>query len=171
MASNSPELSNAPAEQALWMGGRLLLVHHAPADSAPEPCVTESWIHVGQGHEEVRHRAVDFIYFLLEGSMTFDVEGKVTELTPGQSVFIPRGSRHRSRCNGPELARFLIMATPGRPWVDYVHAIGTPATARTMPPADFKPVPLEYVKRVAVANGLEFTGGPRLPGASRSGQG
>ena len=152
------------------MGGRLLVVHHAPADGAPEPCLTETWINVGQGPEEFRHRQIDFIYHLLEGHMTFSVAGKITEVYPGDTVFVPRGTPHTNRVNGPIRARALIMTTPGQPWVDYVRAIGTPATASALPPPEFKPVPLEYIRRLAVANGIEFTG-PRLPGSSRSGGG
>lgn len=169
MSSEMLNTEILPGQEALWMGGRFMIIHHAPEEGAPEPCVSESWINVGQGHEEVRHFRMDFMYHLLEGNMTFEMDGKLMTMRPGNTLFIPRGTPHKSRADGPERSRFFIMATPGRPWVDYVRAIGTPATGPTMPPADFKPVPMEYVKRVAVANGLEFTGGPRLPGASRSG--
>ncbi|HSV79638.1 MAG TPA: cupin domain-containing protein [Ramlibacter sp.] len=163
--SDIPDLAG---REALWMGGRLLVVHHAPAAGATEPCVTESWLHVGQGPEEYRHRYVDFLYFLLEGHLTFNVEGRISELRPGTSLFVPRGTRHTYRVDGPTRARILIMGTPGQPWVDYVRAIGSPATAASMPPPDVRLVPMDYLKRVAVANGLEFTG-PRLAGASRGG--
>lgn len=168
--SEAPEIPDVMGREALWLGGRLIVVHHAPQVGASEPCVTESWLNVGQGPEECRHRYVDFLYFLLEGCMQFRVEGQMSELTAGRALLIPRGSRHTYLVNGPVRARVLIMTTPGQPWVDYVRAIGTPATASTMPPAEFKPVPMEYVRRVAMGNGLEFTG-PRIAGASRGGHG
>lgn len=168
--STTPEIPDVMDREALWMGGRLIVIHHAPALAAPEPCVTESWLNVGQGPEECRHQYIDFMFFLLEGHMTFRVEDKMSELTAGSALLVPRGTRHTYLVNGPTRARVLIMTTPGKPWVDYVRAIATPATASTMPPADFKPVPMEYVKRVAMGNGLEFTG-PRIAGASRGGNG
>ena len=171
MNTSIPNVALSSGQEALWMGGRFMIVHHAPNEGAPEPSLSESWINPGQGHEEVRHYRMDFMYHLLEGHMTFDVDGKILELVPGGTIFIPRGTRHTSRADGSERAHFMIVTTPGRPWIDYVRAIGTPASEAAMPPEDFKPVPMEYVRRVAVANGLEFTGGPRLPGASRSGHG
>lgn len=168
MNSESQTIRNILDKEALWMGGRLLVLHHAPEYGSTAPSVSESWVNVGQGPEESRHTEIEFVYFLLEGHMTFSIEGTISELHPGDMAFVPRGARHTNRVNGPIPARVLILTTPGWPWVKYVRAIGTPACASTMPPSDFKPVPMEYIKRLATANGFEFTG-PRLPGASRSG--
>ncbi len=168
MTTSTLQIPDAPGREAIWMGGRRIVIHHAPEPGAPEPCVTESWLNPGQGPEECRHRCMDFMYFLLEGHMTFRVDDRMSELAAGSSIFIPRGTRHTYLVDPAMHARVLVMGTPGWYWVDYVRAIGFPATAPTMPPADFKPLPMEYVKRVAAGNGLEFTG-PRIPGASRGG--
>ncbi|MCX6497534.1 MAG: cupin domain-containing protein [Arthrobacter sp.] len=154
--------------EALWMGGRLVVIHHAPGTDDPEPSVTESWLNVGQGPKEFRHHQLGFLYVLVEGHMTFSVEDEIIELHAGRSLFVPRGVRHTYRVNGPIPARVLIMTTPGRAWVDYLRAIGQPATSATLPPATFEPIPMECVQRVATANGLAFVG-DRLPGSSRSG--
>jgi mannose-6-phosphate isomerase-like protein (cupin superfamily) len=168
MTSTAPPIPDLAGREALWMGGRLIVIHHAPEAGATEPCVTESWLNAGQGPEECRHRYIDLTYYLIEGQMDFSLAGEVSPLRQGTMVFVPRGTRHTYCVTSQSGARVLVMGTPGQPWVDYVRAIGFPATAATMPPPDLKLVPMEYVKRVAAGNGLEFTGA-RLPGASRGG--
>lgn len=154
--------------EALWMGGRLAVIHHAPEYGDNAPAITESWLNVGQGPKEFRHNNMGVAYYLIEGHMTFSIEGELVELQAGRALTVPAGVRHTYRVNPPLVARLLMVNTPGRPWVDYLRAIGQEATAGTLPPSTFEPIPMACVQRVATGNGLEFVG-PRLPGSSRSG--
>lgn len=159
---------SADLPEGLWTGGRLTIVRHAPQPGSDAASLIEAWMSPGQGPNAFLHERTDTLYHLLEGAMTFQVDGVLTELRPGDSVFAARGVAHTYRVDGDTVARLLMISTPGSPWVDYFRAIGQPATALTLPPSSFVPLPMNTVHRAADANGMRFVG-TRLPGASRTG--
>ncbi len=165
-----PVTDPADLPEATWTGGRLTIIHHAPEPGSESASLLEARMSPGQGPKAFMHERSDTLYHLLEGSMTFQIDGAITALRPGGTVFVPRGVAHTYRVDGDTEARLLMVGTPGGPWADYFRAIGQPATSLTLPPADFTPLPMDAVLRAAVANGLHFVG-PRLPGASRTGGG
>jgi len=59
------------------------------------------------------HESYDEIVYGLEGIMTFTVDGKVTDLEVGQSLFIPRGAVHGFNNLNPKTAKALATVTPG----------------------------------------------------------
>lgn len=59
------------------------------------------------------HHDADEILFGLEGTLTVTVDGTVKELSPHETLFIPRGSVHHHENLGPETSRTLIILTPG----------------------------------------------------------
>ena len=158
--------SESDAPEAYWMGGRLIQIKHVPADPAL-PSISESVLRAGQGPAMNVHHYADFDTYVLEGTMTFSVGGELRDVGPGDVVHSPRGVPS-TYLVGESGARVLHVTTPGHYWVDYVRALGTPATQLTLPPDDFVTTPMEFVHRLAKANGFEFIGG-RLPGASREG--
>lgn len=58
------------------------------------------------------HIAYDETVYGLEGVTTFTVDGRVTEVGPGGTVFIRRGEVHGFVNCGSETVRFLAMITP-----------------------------------------------------------
>jgi quercetin dioxygenase-like cupin family protein len=159
--------SDTKEVDAYWMGGRLIVIH--PLAKDPDaPSYTESVLRVGQGPEMVVHRYADFDYYVLDGMLTFSVGGVLSTVSAGGLIRVERGTPHTYLVEHTD-ARVLQITTPGHFWVDYVRALGTPAVELTLPPPDFVPVPMDVVRRLATANGLEFLGG-RLAGASREGR-
>lgn len=59
------------------------------------------------------HRDVDEAVYGLEGSLTTTLDGDPHEVRPGDTVFIPRGQVHHHENRHPDLARALIVLTPG----------------------------------------------------------
>jgi mannose-6-phosphate isomerase-like protein (cupin superfamily) len=47
-----------------------------------------------------RHDREDEFFFVLEGKLLVDVEGRTVELEAGQGVVVPRGVSHRPRAPG-----------------------------------------------------------------------
>lgn len=41
------------------------------------------------------HRKCNEVYYILEGSGKMELDGETVELTPGTTVYIPAGTRHR----------------------------------------------------------------------------
>jgi mannose-6-phosphate isomerase-like protein (cupin superfamily) len=44
-----------------------------------------------------KHEAEDEFFFVLEGKLLIDSEGRTAELEPGQGLVVPRGVPHRPR--------------------------------------------------------------------------
>jgi len=50
----------------------------------------------GQFHWH-KHDREDEFFFVLEGTLYLDLEGRTVELAPGQGLMVPRGVLHRTR--------------------------------------------------------------------------
>jgi mannose-6-phosphate isomerase-like protein (cupin superfamily) len=47
-----------------------------------------------------KHEREDEVFFVLEGQLLVDLEGRTLELAPRQGVLVPRGVAHRTRAPG-----------------------------------------------------------------------
>tara|TARA_R110002020_G_scaffold135228_6_gene302042 strand:- start:4437 stop:4916 length:480 start_codon:yes stop_codon:yes gene_type:complete len=59
------------------------------------------------------HRNEDEIIHVIEGEVTFWLEGQILARRGGDTVFIPRGKEHAFHVTGAEPARFVTVVTPG----------------------------------------------------------
>lgn len=59
------------------------------------------------------HEAYDEAFYVLDGSVTFAVDGTAREWLAGSFVFVPRGAAHGFANPGASTAKVLIVATPG----------------------------------------------------------
>ena len=59
------------------------------------------------------HRDVDEVVYVLEGTMTFSLDGEKRELRKGDSLFVPRGRVHGFENLHSEPVRSLAVLTPG----------------------------------------------------------
>ena len=79
------------------------------------------------------HRHYDETIYGVEGVITFTVEGKPTDIAPGECCFIPRGAVHGFNNLKQTDAKALAIVTPGllgpdffRQMADIVNAGGPP---------------------------------------------
>jgi mannose-6-phosphate isomerase-like protein (cupin superfamily) len=62
--------------------------------------VNESVARIGVFHGEFhwhKHDNEDELFFVLEGTLLLDLEGRTVELTPHQGMVVPKGVMHRTR--------------------------------------------------------------------------
>lgn len=59
-----------------------------------------------------RHQNEDEWFYVLEGHLTAEVDGRRIELAPGDSAFLPRGTAHTYQNFTEATARMLVMTTP-----------------------------------------------------------
>lgn len=78
--------------------GHSLILYEAPA---------------GSGSPWHTHAHEDEAFYVLDGTLTFQLGERSFEAGPGSYVFIPRGRRHAFANRGTEPVRALILATPG----------------------------------------------------------
>jgi quercetin dioxygenase-like cupin family protein len=76
----------------------------------------------------------DEAFYVLDGEIEFEVDGRVVRATPGTFAFVARGSAHLFRVLSAT-ARMLVICS-GKPTdnlEDFFLAMGEPATARVLP--------------------------------------
>jgi quercetin dioxygenase-like cupin family protein len=93
----------------------------APGGKVPGP-------HSHDGYEETAYG--------LDGILTFTVEGKVTEVGPGQVLVIPRGAVHRFDNFHSTTATLLTVITPGILGPSYFREVADLLRASAGGPAD-----------------------------------
>jgi quercetin dioxygenase-like cupin family protein len=67
------------------------------------------------------HERYDETIYGLEGVMTFHVNGRVTEVSPGEMLFIPRGAVHGFNNLQTTTAKALAVVTPALIGPDFFH--------------------------------------------------
>src|SRR5215831_4476073 len=79
------------------------------------------------------HKQYDEILYGVEGVMTFTVEGKVVDLGPGESCFVPRGAVHGFNNLNQTDAKALALVTPALLGPDYFIEMATVVNAAGPP--------------------------------------
>ncbi|MGR2752336.1 cupin domain-containing protein [Agromyces arachidis] len=86
--------------------------------TGPTGNLIHSTVPPGQVNRATVHATVNEFWHVLSGRGEIwrrdDREEQVTELVPGVSIDIPRGTAFQYRCTGPEPLRFLCVTMP--PW-------------------------------------------------------
>ena len=59
-------------------------------------CVARIGVFLGEFHWH-KHDDEDELFYVLEGTLMLDLEGRTVELAPGQALLVPRGVLHRTR--------------------------------------------------------------------------
>jgi quercetin dioxygenase-like cupin family protein len=97
-------------------------------------CIIKSGAKIAAAHY---HEKFDETVYCLKGNVTYTVDGKTIELTPGDSLFIPRGAVHAFANKSAETVEFLACCSPGLMGPDYfkdiaeiINAGGPPDMAR-----------------------------------------
>jgi quercetin dioxygenase-like cupin family protein len=101
-------------------------------------------LHTHAGEEEFFH--------VLEGEITFWVDGRVLRINEGGSAFVPRGVPHCFKNCSRRLARVLVMFTPGT--IEGFFDYGESTTGSTPPES----VLMERIALLAPRYGLEILG-------------
>jgi quercetin dioxygenase-like cupin family protein len=121
-------------------GGQMTIVEMTEPPGAQAP------LHV--------HYREDEAFWILEGSATIEVGDTTIEANAGDYAFGPRDIPHRYTV-GPDGCRMLFICTPGG-FENLVMAMSRPAESRTLPPPAEGPPDMEWVARIAAANGCEL---------------
>ena len=113
-----------------------------------EPPFAEAPLHV--------HHKEDEGFWVLDGTVRFEVGGVDTEAGPGDFAFGPRDIPHRYAV-GPSGCRMLFILTPGG-FENAIVAMSTPARERSLPPEDEEPPDLSGLQDEIAAYGCEIIG-------------
>jgi quercetin dioxygenase-like cupin family protein len=108
-----------------------------------------------EGPLHVHHRE-DEGFWILEGSVTFEVGDTTIEASAGDFAFGPRDIPHRYTV-GDAGCRMLFIMTPGG-FEDLIREMSLPADSRTLPPASDEEPDWDHVAAVAKAHECELLG-------------
>ena len=93
------------------------------------------------------HKRYDETIYGLQGALTFTVNGRVTEVAPGETLFIPRGAVHGFNNLKPSDAKALAVVTPALIGPEFFREMA--AIVNTGGPPD-----VEKLKAVMTQHGL-----------------
>jgi mannose-6-phosphate isomerase-like protein (cupin superfamily) len=86
------------------------------------------------------HRTLEEAFFVLEGTVRFEVDGETVDLEAGGYAHVPPGVVHRFSNPGDSPARFVGLAVPGG-LEDYFEELAAMMAAEpSWPPADVGPL-------------------------------
>jgi mannose-6-phosphate isomerase-like protein (cupin superfamily) len=118
---------------AYWFYGTLWVVLADVHQTGGSYTVMEQWMRGGIGPASHVHN-VDEWFFVLEGSMDMQVDGREMTAKPGDSIWIPRGTDHGFTTTD-EGAHVLNGYAPGGV-EQIIVGLATPAARRELPPED-----------------------------------
>ena len=83
------------------------------------------------------HDGFEETIYGLEGTLTWTIEGKDTDVGPGEALYIPRGAVHHFDNRGELDTRALAVVTPGILGPDFFREVGAILDAAAGGPPDF----------------------------------
>lgn len=113
--------------------------------------VIEAIVPPGAGAPPHTHRHEDEAFYILDGEIVFEIEGRSLPLrvSAGGFIFAPRGGQHAFRNASSANARMLVITTPGAGMERMFGAFDK----ATQEAADGMP-PLDDIVAIAAANGV-----------------
>ncbi|TWJ03428.1 mannose-6-phosphate isomerase-like protein (cupin superfamily) [Mucilaginibacter frigoritolerans] len=66
----------------------------------------------GTGEQLHYHERAQQVFYILSGMATFEVDGELKTVSPGESIHINPSTRHRIFNNGDEDLHFLVISEP-----------------------------------------------------------
>lgn len=166
MTSTIPQaiapIAFGPGEgEALWAFGCLITVKASAETTGGRVALLEHHAPRGAGSPlHVRHRDDEW-FFVMEGELTFWIDGRVIEAPAGSFVYGPREVPFTFTVSS-ERARFLLGTEPAG-FERVLRALGTPAPSLTIPPAATEPPDLARIAQVCGDHGIEILGPPGIP--------
>jgi quercetin dioxygenase-like cupin family protein len=113
--------------------------------------LVEAVVPAGEGPPIHVHANEDEIFYLLEGTYEFYLDGKTFTREPGAAVFLPRGIPHTFRVIGDTPGRNLTIMTPGGFEKFFMECSQRALTI---------PQDMAELKTLAASYGLQFVGPP-----------
>ena len=116
-------------------------------------CLAEATVPPGGGPPPHYHTREEESFYVLEGEITFTVDGRTVIGTPGAFVQIPRNTPHAFRNASDQPARMLILCTPAG-FDKFLVEFATELPSCDTPPLPPSPKEIETLLRVAPEYGI-----------------
>jgi quercetin dioxygenase-like cupin family protein len=134
-------------------GGGVYTILTTPAETRGTHFAFEAVEPPGGGPPLHIHTREDEFFLVLEGEITFYIDGRIITRTAGGTAFIPRGAAHCFKNTSRQMARVLVMFTPGQ--IEGFFEFGEPFVDGTAPTEEMI---VGRMNALAPAYGLEVLG-------------
>jgi len=121
----------AEAGEPVWLQGGLCIIKAAGEQTAEQFSLAEQIMPQGMCTPIHVQPDEDEVFYVLDGLMTFYLDGAFLTGDPGSLIGIPRGTPHGFRVESTT-ARFLVLNTPAG-HERWFRAAGQPAASLTLP--------------------------------------
>jgi quercetin dioxygenase-like cupin family protein len=116
-------------------------------------CLAEAFVPPGGGPPPHYHTREEEAFYVLEGEVTFTVDGKTVLGMPGTFVQIPRGTPHAFKNRSSAPARMLIQCSPAG-FEKFMAAFATELPSADAPPLPPRADEIEKLLRIAPEYGV-----------------
>ncbi len=145
-------------KNSLWFMTAHLVVHLEQARNADRLSIIEHRMAKDFAPPLHVHHAEDETFHVLEGQFRFQRDGETLEAAAGDTIYLPKGSRHGFRVLS-DYGRCLTMTTG--PFEDMVRAAARPALADGLPEQLSPPVEAQQaLARICAAHAIDLIGPP-----------
>jgi quercetin dioxygenase-like cupin family protein len=160
-ASVEPAVVGPGEGDAYWFLGTLATIQASSENTGGAVAVIEHLAPQGSGSPLHVHSREDEWFYVIEGELTFWVDGRRSVAHAGSFVFGPKGLPHTFVVSSPT-ARFLLVTQPAG-FEGFLRALGQPAERLEIPPESSEPPDVEGLTRLAATFGIEVVGPPGIP--------
>jgi quercetin dioxygenase-like cupin family protein len=145
-----------PAGQgrSVWVVGDRYTFLATGDDTNGAYALIQATVPAGSGPPPHIHRREDEAFFVLEGQITFEVDGRTVAAAGGDWITLPKGTLHTFKNTGTTTARMLILVHPSG-LEKFFAEVGRESAEPVAP----SPADIEKLLAVAPKYGLEI----RLP--------
>ncbi len=159
--ASRPFVTPAGEGTALWHLDNLMVFKAIAAATGNRLAVWEQLLPLHSSPPLHVHHRDDEACYVLDGSITFLVDGTEMVVQRGAFVWAPRGLPHTFRVES-QTARVLGLGVPAG-LEEFFLSTGRPAPALTLPPAPTEPPDLQQMLPAAHAAGCDIVGPPMPP--------
>ncbi len=159
--SVEPSVIGPGQGDAYWFLGALATIKASTETTGGSVAVIEHLAPRGHGSPLHVHTREDEWFYVLEGELTFWVDGQVSVAPAGSFVYGPKGVPHTFVVSS-ETARFLLVTEPAG-FEAFTRALGQPASRLEIPSPATEPPDVEGLAQLAATFGLQIVGPPGIP--------
>ena len=146
----TPDIVHVTAGQAgrsWWGPGDMYTFLVTGEESGGAIFALDCLVGAGGGPPPHRHLAEDELFTMTQGTIVFRAGDETRAVSAGESVFVPRGTPHAYRNDGPTAAKMLAVYTPAG-MEGWFREVCTPVDDPYVPPP---PVSEEMLQRMREA--------------------
>jgi quercetin dioxygenase-like cupin family protein/catechol 2,3-dioxygenase-like lactoylglutathione lyase family enzyme len=155
--TNVRQLSTEPATSRAWWFLGTLAVLRNPEGAPRTPAVIELTVPPGGSPPRHFHEALNDAFLLLDGEVVVRSGDETIVARAGTYVVVPHGAEHTFRVTSRTPAKLLLIHDDDS-FLQFIEAVGTPATEHRLPPPGEFDIDGETIARISAEHAAPIVG-------------